>query len=778
VIGTISCWRPIVLLLDDLHWATKPTTLMLKHLVRATESRALLVIGTYRDSDIGRDHPLTDLLADLRREPDVGRFNLRGLSDRESVALMESFAGHDLEGAILDLARAVYEEADGSPFFMRELVLHLTEVGELVKVGDRWTYAGELSSLGIPDSIREVIGRRLSRLPGAVEELLASAAVIGRQFDIAVLAALTGRPGPVVLEALVEARRAALVREVAGSPGRFTFAHALIRDTLYDELGQARRMEAHRTVAQAMESLADGRDETYQAELAYHWLAATPAVGVVPGDIAKAVGYAETAGRRAMTSLAYEEAVHHFESALRAVRLTEDMRRRSELLTSLGVAQRCAGDPAHRETLLEGGRVALAQGDGDQAARAALANQRGFYSRYYGVDGERVAALEAALDAVGPEPTAVRARLLASLASELHFADAERRVELGREAVAIARTAGDAPTLAQALGANWFATWGTEDDERAALADELGELARRLPDRSIQFEAAVAGFLTAQGEGEVERARTALETATNIAEELGQPVLRWRSAYLQAQFAMLSQRFEDVERLASDSRRLGELAQQPEAVAFGVAPLLIFRYWQGRHEDAVELGAACLELFPTSVSFRLASAWGQALLGRSEGARTAVKELWADDFSPIPRDSLWLLHMVFSARISCLLGDSAAARRLYSILLPHRSAVVATQTVWNGPVALVLGMVAAELGDHDDAEDHFRRAVEIQERIGRPPTLVHTRLEWARMLARRAGPGDDETARTLLEAARPHARDLEMTGIIPEIDALLRELRG
>ena len=145
---------------------------MLKHLVRSTESRALLVIGTYRDSDIGRDHPLTELLADLRRESDVTRLNLRGLSDRESVALMESFAGHDLEGAILDLARAVYEEADGSPFFMRELVLHLTEAGELVKVGDRWTYGGDLSSLGIPDSIREVIGRRLSRLPAAVEHLL------------------------------------------------------------------------------------------------------------------------------------------------------------------------------------------------------------------------------------------------------------------------------------------------------------------------------------------------------------------------------------------------------------------------------------------------------------------------------------------------------------------------------------------------------------------------------------------------------------------------------
>ncbi len=469
VIGAMSRWRPIVLLLDDLHWATKPTCLMLKHLVRSTESTALLVIGTYRDSDIGRDHPLAELLADLRREPDVGRLSLRGLSDRESVSLLESFAGHDLEGAILDLARAVYEEADGSPFFMRELVRHLSEVGELVKVGDRWTYGGDLSSLGIPDSVREVIGRRLSRLPRAVEELLTSAAVIGRRFDIAVLATLAGRPHPAVLEALDEARRAALVREVAGSPGRFTFAHALIRDTLYDELGQARRMEAHRKVAEAMEALA-GQDETYQAELAFHWLAATPAVGVVPGDVMKAAGYAETAGRRAMASLAYEEAVHHFEGALRAVRLTEDRHGRSDLLILLGEAQRCAGDPAHRQTLLDAGRLALALGDGDQVARAALANQRGFYSRYAGVDDERVAALEAALEAIGPARTAVRARLLANLASELHFSGVDRRIE-------VARRRSPSPGM-PATRSPWRTPWGPAGSPPGArrTASEAGWL--------------------------------------------------------------------------------------------------------------------------------------------------------------------------------------------------------------------------------------------------------------------------------------------------------------
>lgn len=621
-----------------------------------------------------------------------------------------------------------------------------------------------------------MIGRRLSRLPEAVEHLLASAAVIGRQFDVAVLAALAGLSGPAVVEALEQARRAALVREVAGSPGRFTFAHALIRDTLYAELGQARRMEEHRAVARAMESLAGGRDESYQAELAYHWLAATPVVGVVPGDIAKAAGYAETAGRRAMTSLAYEEAAHHFDSALRAVRLTEDIKRRSELLTSLGEAQRCAGDPAHRETLLEAGRLALRSGDGEQATRAALANQRGFYSRYAGVDTERVAALEGALEAVGPGPTPVRARLLASLASELHFADASRRVELGREAVAIARAAGDPLTLAQALGANWFATWGIDDDQRTALAEELSDLAGQLSDRSVQFEAAVAAFLTAQCAGETARAAAALETCERMAEELGQPALRWRAAYFRAHFAMLSEPFEVVERLADESRRLGEVAAQPEAVAFGWAPLIIMSFWRGDAEAAFELCTAALARFPKAFSFRLSTAWSKALLGRLDEARAAVGDLWGDDFGGLPRDSLWLLHMDFSARIACLVGDEASAERLYQMLLSHRSSVVASQTIWFEPVAFVLGLVATQLGRYDEAEDQFRHALETLERIGRPPTLVHTRLEWARMLARRSAPGDAGMARALLEAALPQARELKMTGIESEIEALLSRL--
>jgi hypothetical protein len=207
-----------------------------------------------------------------------------------------------------------------------------------------------------------------------------------------------------------------------------------------------------------------------------------------------------------------------------------------------------------------------------------------------------------------------------------------------------------------------------------------------------------------------------------------------------------------------------------------MAPVFIVRCWQGRPTEGMEIAAAGLERFPTSTSYRLGHAWCHALLGRHGEARSAVADLWKADFSGIHRDSLWFIHMHLSARIACLVGDVAAARGLYALLLPHQSSVVTSQFIWVGPVALVLGMLATEFGAYDDGDGHFRRAVEIQEKIGRPPLLVETRLQWARMLTRRAGPDDADRARALLQAALPHARELDMTGIEPEIEALLRQL--
>jgi class 3 adenylate cyclase/tetratricopeptide (TPR) repeat protein len=768
--------RPVVLLLDDLHWATKPTMLMLKHIVRFTGPMALLVVGTYRDSDLGRSHPLTELLADLRREGGVERLALRGLSDPEALALVEAVAGHEMTGDNLTLAQAVHSETEGNPFFMREILENMIESGALVKEGDRWTYQGDTSALGIPESVREVIGRRISRLSEEVERTLTLAAVIGTKFDLAVLTGVAGVPQSAVVEGLEQATAARLVGEVTGSAGRFTFANALIRDVLYGELSSVRRMELHRSVGVALEQLAAGSPDAYLAELAYHWLAAIPEVGVVTEDAAKAADYSEKAGRQAMASLAYEEAVQHFAGALRAISLTDDRARRCELYISLGEAQRCAGDPAYRETLLAAGQLAVELGDGEQCARAALTNERGIFSRYGQVDLERAKALEDALRLIGPEDTAIRARVLASLASELHFSNDARRHDLGREALEVARRLDDQVTLAQILAATWFGTWDPDTfAERIGLAQELTELAHRLGDRLLEFHAGAATFLTATQQGDMQRADAGLEACTLAAEQLGQPALRWRAAYCRTNRDLCAGRLAEAEAMLPASDLLGAQGAQPDHPLFTQLPLAVIRLLQGRPEEGREVLAALVKDFPGLPLMDAPLGWAAAEAGRFDEARRTLDSFAKDGFAGLSRNYAFMPTLSFLCRLATRVADREAAAQLYELMLPHAEEVVTSQATWVGPAAHDLGLLAATLGRYDEANSHFAAAVELELRIGSRAILVHTRLEWARALLYRDQPGDRTRALELLNEALDGAKELQLTGTEHRIKTLLDE---
>src|SRR5207302_10371877 len=180
---------PMVLILDDLHWADKPSLSLLRHLVTQGGEMRLLAIGTYRDSDLTRSHPLAELLADLHREEGVSRIPLTGLEEDHVVTLMEAAAGHELTGPGRRLAQAIVRETDGNPFYVAELLRHLREAGALVQGPDgRFRIEGRIEDLGLPQSGREVVGRRVKRLSEPSRQALAVAAVIGRDFDVDLLA--------------------------------------------------------------------------------------------------------------------------------------------------------------------------------------------------------------------------------------------------------------------------------------------------------------------------------------------------------------------------------------------------------------------------------------------------------------------------------------------------------------------------------------------------------------------------------------------------------------
>jgi len=317
--------RPLLLVLEDLHWADKPTLLMVRHLVRAQQRTPLCLVCSYRESELGRTHPLAEMLADLRREPIVTRLSLRGLAESDVRDLVRSIVG--LDG--LGLAAHVGEITGGNPFFVGEILRHVRESGAMAE----WNAAPSsvrAAQVTLPEGIRDVIGRRLSRTSDACNRVLTSAAVVGREFDTAVLETLGDVPDEQLLDALDEAVAAQLVAEAPGRSGRFTFMHALIRETLYSELSSSRRARLHRRVGEALERLAQGKPNPPLADLAHHFCQAASAT-----DSEKAVDYASRAGDRAADALAFEEAARLYEMALQALDLCDnpDAVRRVDLHT-------------------------------------------------------------------------------------------------------------------------------------------------------------------------------------------------------------------------------------------------------------------------------------------------------------------------------------------------------------------------------------------------------------------------------------------------------------
>src|SRR5579871_3010705 len=295
---------PVCLVLDDLHWADAQSLALLKHLLRQVEQGPLQVIAAYRDSDLGKDHPMTDVLAETRSLQGVHRAVLRGLGEGEVAEIMTAVAGHELEEDGVELAAHITAETDGNPFFVGEILRALSESGALlfdVQSG-RWR-VDRPGEIVLPESVREVVERRVERLgPGSLEALRA-AAVIGRSFDLDLLSAVAGVEESVLLDSLEAAVAASILAESSERIGRFRFVHALINQILYDGLGATRRALLHQGVAESLEELHGADPGQHLAELAQHWRLAAVSV-----QTQKAISYARLAGERALAELAPGEA--------------------------------------------------------------------------------------------------------------------------------------------------------------------------------------------------------------------------------------------------------------------------------------------------------------------------------------------------------------------------------------------------------------------------------------------------------------------------------------
>ncbi|MDP7738507.1 BTAD domain-containing putative transcriptional regulator [Mycobacterium paragordonae] len=332
---------PVVLILDDLHWAAKPTLLLMRHLLRFGDQARVQIIGTYRSTDLDRSHPLAAMLADLHRDGTASRLNLGGL-DEDDVTCYVAESGYDDE----DLARALASVTGGNPFFLIEALRHVDESG------------GHWDANTLPQGVREAVSRRLSRLPEETNKALAAAAVVGSRFAVELVERVLDQD---LVDAFEEAAQAGIVIEEPG--GHYRFNHAIVRQSLLAELASVRRMRLHQHIAATLESRPGAGDELL-AELAYHYFECAWA-----GNAVKAVEYCRRAADQAMARLGYEGAAELYGRALHALEeIDEDLPDRPDQTAELLLA-RC-------EALLAAGDVTSAAGTVTQLHSSTVDSER------------------------------------------------------------------------------------------------------------------------------------------------------------------------------------------------------------------------------------------------------------------------------------------------------------------------------------------------------------------------------------------------------------------
>ena len=426
--------------------------------------------------------------------------------------------------------------------------------------------------------------------------------------------------------------------------------------------------------------------------------------------------------------------------------------------------------------MLDGARLAAELGDAELLSRAALANNRGFFSSTGEVDTERVRCLEEALAAYDPAPSATRARLLAQLGVELIFGgDWELRCRYSEEAVAMARSIEDPGTLAVVLMQRVATIWhaGTLQD-RIECAAEAAEIARELDDPLLTYYAAAYAALAALEDGDVAAADLSLERQNRLATTLRQPILRWYDLVTRAKRELIAGSVAEADRLATKGFEAGQEAGQPDAFLLFAAQLLVIRMHQGRlGELADALAAAPRRTGRSRTVPLLTQAYLTTIyceLGRLDEARAPYERMMAHGLEDLPYDFSWLAVIALAGAACATLEDTDRAELLIERLEPYRDGFVDMGSSWLGPVSRYLGLLYGSLGRTSDAEECFRSAIASQRALGARPWLAQTQLDYARMLRARGRPEDLVRASELRGEAVELGRALGLDSILRHAD--------
>ncbi len=769
VLAFIAAEQPVVLILDDLHWADTSTALLLRHIVQQLPDTRLLLLGTLRDVETCDAEDLVQLLARLPPEGWFERLAVPGLDAAETAALV---AAHDLgeptEGFISRLQHATA----GNPLFIGETLKSLSEADAPSQSGVVSERA--LSRIGVPEGAKDMIAQRILRLGETARDVLAMAAVVGTEFHLRVLDDLMAVAEDEIIAALEEAGAAGLVREADDEVDRFEFSHALVREALCEQQSASRRVRRHHRIGEALERT--GTAST-PAELAHHFFAGRT---VDRGE--KALRYCVQAGDAATRALAHEAAVEQYRRALAALDMqaTPDDERRCDVLLALGRAEFRQGNPASRRTFEGAAQLARGTGNARQLGRAAL-GVAGPYAEAGIVDWEAIALLEEALAVVGEADGALRAQLTARLANALQFAqEPARTAALSHEALVMARRIGDTHTLVAALESRHAALLHIEHlDERLRLSEELLALAADVGERELQAVGLHWRIYDLLEASDVAGARREQRALVRLADELRQPLYRHFAVGWEVVWAQMEGRVADSERLALEAFELGKRALARDAETVYAIQVMTLRRREYLLSDYVDTIEASIAKHPSLVAWRAVLPLAHLAAGDVPTAVAEFERLAEGGFAALPRDMFWFTAACVLAEACALIGDGARAAVLYDLLLPHKDRnVQVTQAAFWGSSERFLGLLAAAMANWDAARGHFESAIAKNEASGCPMAAGVVRRDYAEMLLARREPGDLDAAVALLHETLRAADAAGISVLVSHLQARLQEIEA
>jgi hypothetical protein len=705
--------RPLVIVLEDVQWAGAESLQLLEHLAYEPIDAPLLVLATVRLEPRAPGDPVARALSLLRAQDACTEVALAPLTREEVTALLEQALGRT---APADLTAELFARTEGVPLFVREAI-------RLFEEGDAFADPAQLAraEIALPARALDLIRRPLEQLTPAATELIAAAAVLGREFELLAASAVAGQSRSDALDHVDQAVLAGVLGPATTGAAVFRFAHALFREAALAALSPGRRARLHLRAAEHLERENEGDPTAVLAELAHHHYCALPV-----GDPERACEAALRAAQHAARLGAHDQAAQHTEQAREAFEQVPglDPERRLELALACTEAWQLASERSRRRRSARTAfDLARALGRPREMARAAI----GLLDlQEWGVHDETArAAIEQALAALGNAAPVEEARLVTRLAYLEVQTAPERAAPVARRAVEIARAAGNPDALQDALYTLHFSLGGPEGHgERAALADEIAAVASA----SRSADRALIALLDVSSDrfecGDRAGALRLRETARRIGGERPHLGMRWHLAVHDTGVALLEGRLDEVEPLAREALSVGLRAEHPYALGcFAVHSSLLARA-RGDHALVIERLTRALRTGDGPIHWLTAVvARSELAVGRTADARARWDELAARAFRDVPRNLRWTASLVECAHLCAELGDAARGAQLEALLAPHADlhAVMPIAICYGGPVRHALARLAALRGATAESRALLRTAIEDGARLGAAP---------------------------------------------------------